>query len=74
VTQIDISSAFLHGELEEDIYMEFPPGYPGKNPGTCLKLEKGIYGLKQAGRIWNVKFVNTLKEIGFEQLVSKFCG
>ena len=69
MTQIDISSAFLHGELEEDIYMEYPPGYPGAE-GTCLKLQKGLYGLRQAGRIWNQKFVGTLKEMGFEPLVS----
>lgn len=69
VTQIDISSAFLHGVLEEELYMTHPPGYPGDS-GTCLKLEKGIYGLKQAGRIWNTRFVNALKNIGFTQLRS----
>jgi hypothetical protein len=71
VTQIDISSAFLHGELEEEIYMEYPPGYTPKDGGeTCLKLQKGIYGLRQAGRIWNLKFVSTLTDMGFTQLVS----
>ena len=71
VTQIDISSAFLHGELEEEIYMEYPPGYRPQDGGdTCLKLQKGLYGLKQAGRIWNLKFVGTLVAMGFEQLTS----
>ena len=71
VTQIDISSAFLHGELEEEIYMNFPPGYkPDGHQGSCLKLEKGIYGLKQAGRIWNKKFISTLESIGFVPLTS----
>lgn len=69
MTQIDISNAFLHGELEEEIYMEFPEGVEIE-PGHCLKLEKGLYGLKQAGRIWNSTLVSTLKEIGFKQLVS----
>ena len=69
MTQIDISSAFLHGDLEEEIYMEYPPGYPGAD-GTCLKLLKGLYGLRQAGRIWNQKFIGTLKDMGFEPLVS----
>ena len=71
MTQIDISSAFLHGELDEEIYMSWPPGYiPEGYEGKCLQLRKGIYGLKQAGRIWNRKFVQTLQDIGFEQLTS----
>jgi hypothetical protein len=37
---------------------------------ACLRLQKGIYGLKQAGRIWNIKFINTLKRIGFRPLDS----
>ena len=47
LTQYDISNAFLNGDLEAEIYMEYPPGYEGE-PGTCLKLLKGLYGLKQA--------------------------
>lgn len=71
VTQIDISSAFLHGVLEEELYMSFPPAYkPAGHDDSCLKLEKGIYGLKQAGRIWNKKFVSELSKIGFTQLSS----
>lgn len=72
VTQIDISNAFLHGILDVPIYMTHPPGYTGTErfpKGTCLKLKKGLYGLKQAGRIWNIRFIDALKEIGFKQLV-----
>jgi hypothetical protein len=69
MTQIDISNAFLHGDLEEEIYMHHPPGYKGKQ-GTCLKLKKGLYGLKQAGRIWNTKLISTLKQAGFVPLIS----
>jgi hypothetical protein len=73
ITQIDISNAFLHGELAEEIYMSHPPGYEGE-PGTCLKLKnfKGLYGLKQAGRIWNNKLISVLTSpsIGFKQLKS----
>ena len=71
ITQIDISNAFLHGELEEEIYMTHPPGYEDTaEPGTCLRLNKGLYGLKQAGRIWNIRFITVLKEMGFQQLES----
>jgi hypothetical protein len=52
ITQYDISNAFLNGALEEEIYMEWPPGYPSKDKGTVVKLLKGLYGLKQASRIW----------------------
>ena len=69
MTQIDISSAFLHGVLEEEIYMTYPPGYR-ESTDTCLRLVKGLYGLKQAGRIWNQKFIGTLEEIGFQSLAS----
>lgn len=69
MTQIDISNAFLHGKLEEEIYMQHPPGYSGP-PGTCLRLKKGLYGLKQASRIYNEKLISTLKKMGFKQLKS----
>jgi hypothetical protein len=58
--QFDIETAFLHGNLEEDIWMDIPDGYPkyfqekhGKqlnNKKHCLKLTKAIYGLVQAAR------------------------
>ena len=45
--------------------MEYPPGYPGKE-GTCLKLLKGLYGLKQAARIWNIVLNKVLRGAGLE--------
>jgi transposase InsO family protein len=65
VQQIDIKTAFLHGELEEDIYMEQPPGYEEGPPGTACKLTKSLYGLKQAPRAWYMKLNEELKDIGF---------
>jgi hypothetical protein len=64
VTQYDISNAFLNGILNEEIYMEFPPGYPGIDPNTCLQLLKGLYGLKQASRIWSDCLMKELKKTG----------
>ena len=63
--QYDISNAFLNGELEDEIYIEYPPGYPGE-PGTCLKLLKGLYGLKQAARIWNKVLNKVLGKSGLK--------
>ena len=66
LTQYDISNAFLNGDLDEDIYMEFPPGYPGDSPDECLKLNKGLYGLKQASRIWNKRLISELNKAGLK--------
>ena len=66
MTQYDISQAFLNGTLEEELYMNFPPGYPSENKGTVLKLLKGLYGLKQASRIWQKTLYKALKDLGMD--------
>ena len=50
---LDISHAFINGVLEEEIYMEQPEGFHFGNPEDVLRLKKSLYGLKQAGRVWN---------------------
>lgn len=71
--QLDISSAFLNGDLSEEIYMDFPERYAerkGDNlpPNAVLRLKKSIYGLKQASRQWFLKFSSTLLNMGFEKI------
>ena len=53
VEQLDVKTTFLHGDLEEEIYMEQPEGFvePGKEKLVC-RLKKSLYGLKQAPRLW----------------------
>jgi transposase InsO family protein len=66
--QFDVKNAFLHGELEEEIYMEVPPGY-GNNlaaPTVC-KLKKALYGLKQSPRAWFGRFARVMMAIGYRQ-------
>ena len=57
VEQLDIKTAFLHGDLEEEIYMHQPKGFveKGKENLVC-RLRKSLYGLKQAPQQWYRKF------------------
>ncbi|KAJ3474117.1 hypothetical protein NLI96_g12642 [Meripilus lineatus] len=67
---IDISQAFLNGDLDVDIYMQQPEGFERGNPGDVVRLVKGLYGLKQAGRLWNQKLHSVLLQMGFKRLKS----
>jgi hypothetical protein len=65
--QLDIHNAFLHGFLDEDVYMSQPPGYEDKKqPNYVRKLDKMIYGLKQALRAWYSRLSTKLLQLGFK--------
>jgi hypothetical protein len=72
--QMDVSTAFLHGELTEEVYMRQPEGFiePGKEHLVC-RLKRSIYGLKQAPRCWNHVLDGQLKKMGFNQGSSDPC-
>jgi Reverse transcriptase (RNA-dependent DNA polymerase)/gag-polypeptide of LTR copia-type/GAG-pre-integrase domain len=72
IHQMDVKSAFLNGELEEEIYMQPPPGYKA-TPDTVWRLKKALYGLKQAGREWYKKFSSELGALGFTRLQADHC-
>lgn len=63
---IDVTTAFLHGDLNEIIYMEQPPGFGSDESKVCF-LSKCIYGLKQASRMWNLKVHQQLTKNGYVQ-------
>ena len=64
--QMDVTTAFLNGTLDEDVYMEQPEGFI-MNPDLVCKLKRSLYGLKQSPRCWNVVLDEHLKNIGFAQ-------
>ena len=65
---IDVKTAFLNGNLLEDVYMQQPDGFivPRLANKVC-KLNRSIYGLKQASRSWNQRFDEIIKEYDFIQ-------
>ena len=71
---MDVETAFLYGDIEEEIFMKSPIGMeeidPGSSPEDCYQLKKGIYGLCQAARQFWKKFVDTIKQESFGFQVS----
>ena len=65
---MDFDNAFLNGELEEEVYMDQPPGFKDSaHPDWVWRLHKSVYGLKQAPRQWYKKLRESLMEMGFTQ-------
>jgi ATP-binding cassette subfamily B (MDR/TAP) protein 1 len=69
-----VKTAFLHGELEEEIYMLQPEGFAetGKENLVC-RLNKSLYGLKQAPRCWYKRFDSFIISLGYNRLSSDHC-
>jgi hypothetical protein len=64
--QIDVSNAFLHGFLTEEVYMQQPPGFEdAQYPQHVCKLQRSIYGLKQSPRAWYARLSAHLFQLGF---------
>ncbi|KAL0427096.1 UNVERIFIED_CONTAM: Retrovirus-related Pol polyprotein from transposon RE2 [Sesamum latifolium] len=65
--QMDVHNAFLHGDLDEEVYMQLPPGFSISTPGKVCRLRKSLYALRQAPRNWFAKLTGALKSFGFQQ-------
>jgi hypothetical protein len=72
IDQVDVVSAFLNGDLKENIYLRLPEGVEVEH-SNVVKLKKSIYGLKQSSRNWFLKFVQTILEYGFIESHADSC-
>ena len=74
VEQMDVKTMFLHGDLEEEIYMKQPEGFivKGNNELVC-KLNKSLYGLKQSPRMWYQNFDTYILGLGFVRRKANHC-
>ena len=72
--QMDVKTAFLNGNLEEEVYMRQPKGFSfDEGEHLVCKLKKSIYGLKQASRQWYLKFHEVIASFGFEENIMDQC-
>ncbi|KAG8501038.1 hypothetical protein CXB51_003111 [Gossypium anomalum] len=66
LTQLDVKNAFLNGELNEEVYIDFPPGFE-ESKGQVCKLKKSLYGLKQSPRAWFSRFAKAMTSRNYIQ-------
>lgn len=72
VYHMDVRSAFLYGDICEEVYMKLPDGVECKENTVC-KLNKSIYGLKKSPKYWNLKFDEVITKRGFARSNNDFC-
>jgi len=73
IRQLDVLNAFLHGFLNEKVFMEQPRGFINETkPNYVCKLHKSLYGLKQASRAWFHRLSQQLVEFGFQESISDY--
>ena len=70
--QMDVHNAFLHGDLEEEVYMKLPPGFRTRESDDVCRLRKSLYGLKQAPRCWFAKLKSALTRYGFKEAYADY--
>ena len=77
IEQMDVVTAFLNGECEEELYVEPPPGLElpdgYKKSEFACRLLKALYGLKQAPRLWQKKLASVLQDLGYKPILADHC-
>ena len=71
--QLDVRTAFLHGDIDDEIYISAPPGISICGKDQVLELRKGLYGLKQAPKLWFNKFKDVMILLGLKPLAADEC-
>ncbi len=66
IEQMDVKTAFLYGDLDDEVYVEMPTGF--EEPNRVCKLNKALYGLKQAPRVWFKTLTDFLKSLGYHAI------
>ncbi|GKB38125.1 putative RNA-directed DNA polymerase [Tanacetum coccineum] len=67
IYRLDVNNAFLHGDMDEEVYMKIPQGFSNDNETRVCRLRKSLYELKQASRNWYHKFTTFLRSLNFRQ-------
>ncbi|TIC28442.1 rve-domain-containing protein [Wallemia mellicola] len=74
IHQMDVTGAYLYGDIDQPIYMKLPPGmYENEKDKKICKLNKALYGLRQSGRIWYELLNKVLEQMGFKSSYSEPC-
>jgi Reverse transcriptase (RNA-dependent DNA polymerase) len=68
--QYDAVNAFVHAELDDDVFMKMPPGH--RTTGTILKLNKALYGLRKSPLLWQKELTRSIRKLGFEPVPHLF--
>lgn len=66
IAQADVKSAYLNGQLDEEIYMRYPQAVKLKEGCNVLRLKATLYGLKQSGRVWWIQLKEAMIAQGFK--------
>jgi hypothetical protein len=69
--QYDVTNAFVHAAIDREIYMRMPSGY--QKPGTILKVQKALYGLRISPLLWQKEFTSSLTQLGFSMVPHEPC-
>lgn len=71
--QFDVKTAFLNGQLEDEIFMEQPEGFQSAGTNWVCLLKRSLYGLKQASRCWQKRFTDFIRKYQFSPTSSDPC-